>query len=534
MKRRAMILVLGLAGLSPAAASPAAPAVSKTDAFVTMSDGVRLEASVYLPDSVYDGAELPLIVRQHGGGSNKDNAYDVAYGMKFVETGAFALLMYSHRGHGNSEGLFDFFGARTTKDFSEVLDWVEATFGSRIDTDNVGVTGYSQGGGESLLPAAADHRVKAAAVGQTFADLNMALNPNDCFKFSFATGIFAAAYKATAAKTQDDLAVRWGATWDTDTEDVTPPAGLSTTDDVATRSPLTYLDDLQIPVFWTQAWEDQLFPGDHPEQILEPLDARGVPVHYWFSSGGHAANGNFPAEEVAREAAMLDWLDQFLRGVDHGFLGGPQVDYWRRTEAGKPGTWVHQQAADWPLVTAPMTTYLASDGALNASPPAAGTEVARIVNDLASANLANDAITNEILGRAPGMGDLIAQVPESPNPIDTATFTSTPVTAPFEVTGAPTLRLPVQTTALRVFQIAGKVWDVGPDGARLIWRGCHSFEAPFPAEAAVRLWPNAHRFEAGHRIRLTVSAVDFPTFKPDTEPQTTSILAGARLELPGL
>lgn len=525
MRRFLVILVLALAGTLPASAG----AVDRTDAFVTMSDGVRLEATVYTPAGT--AANLPLIVRQHGGGSNKDNGYDVGYAMDFVETGNFALLMYSHRGHGASEGLFDFFGARTTKDFSEMLDWVEATFTTRIDTENVGVSGYSQGGGESLLPAAQDKRVKAAAVGQTFADLNEALNPNDCFKFSFATGIFAAAYKATASKTQDDLAARWGATWDTDTEDVAFPVVGSTTDDVATRSPTTYLADLDIPIFWAQAWEDQLFPGDHPEMILEPLEARGVPVHYWFSSGGHAANGDFPAEVDAREAAMLRWLDEHLRGVDNGFAAGPQVDYWRRTVAGKPGTWVHQTAADWPLASTPSVQYLTPEGGLDPV-GAVGSVVARIVNDVVSANLANDAITNEILGRIPGMGNVLAQVPESPNPLDTATFTSTPVITPFEVTGAPVLRLPVETTALRVFQVAAKVWDVGPAGARLIWRGCHSFEAPFDREVAMRLWPNAHRFEAGHQIVLQVSSVDFPTFKADTEPQVTSILVGARLELP--
>lgn len=530
MRRYALLAVLLLVPAFPAAE---AAGIERTDAFVTMSDGVRLEATVYTPAGMAADAGLPLVVRHHGGGANKDNAYDVRYAMDYVTSGNFAVLMYSHRGHGNSEGLFDFFGARTTRDFSEMLDWVEATFTTRIDTNNVGVNGYSQGGGESLLPAAADPRVKAASVGQTFADLNEALNPNDCFKASFATGIFAAAYKSTASRTQDDLALRWGATWYTDTEDVEVPLIGSTTDDVATRSPVTYLDDLDIPIFWAQAWEDQLFPGDHPAMILEPLQARGVPVHYWFSSGGHAAFGDFPAEVNAREAAMRAWLDTYLRGASHPELTGHEADYWRRTVAGRPGTWVAQQAAVWPPASTSVMRYLTAAGALQDTPPAPGT-VATIVNDLASANLANDAISNEILGRIPGMGEVLARVPESPNPADTATFIGT-VSSAFEVTGAPVVRLPATTSALRVFQVSAKVWDVDPAGsARLIWRGCRSFGAPFDEEVALTLWPNSHRFEVGHRIVLQVSAVDFPTFKPDTEPAVTMIGAGARLELPAV
>src|SRR6202008_2184469 len=95
-------------------------------------------------------ARLPLIVRHHGGGSNKDSPYDVNYAMPAVESGRFAVLMYSVRGHGESGGLFDFFGDRTTQDFSEMLDWVAANHGALIDTNNVGSWGYSQGGGESL------------------------------------------------------------------------------------------------------------------------------------------------------------------------------------------------------------------------------------------------------------------------------------------------------------------------------------------------------------------------------------------------
>ncbi|HVL33961.1 MAG TPA: alpha/beta fold hydrolase, partial [Actinomycetota bacterium] len=326
MKARMLLIAAVLpAALLPGAAR--ATAYERVDEMVEMSDEVYLEASVYYPPGTRD-EKLPLVVRQHGGGSNKDNAYDVKYGLKFIDAG-FALLMYSHRGHGNSQGIFDFFGPRTTKDFSEMLDWVEKTFASKIDTHRTAVSGYSQGGGESLLPAAHDARVKAASVGQTFADLNLALNPNDCFKTSWATGIFAAAYKVSASRTDDATAAKWGATWYSDTEDVGGPHVDSTTAHARAHSPIAYVDALNIPVFWAQAWEDQLFPGDHPAHILEPLRARGVPVHYWFSSGGHARGPNFPAEESARERAMLEWIDEHVRGTDHGFASRPLVDYWR-------------------------------------------------------------------------------------------------------------------------------------------------------------------------------------------------------------
>ena len=517
----------------------AAPALAqqstyeRIDATVTMSDGVVLDASLYLPASV-SPMRLPLIVRQHGGGSNKDSEYDVKYVVKAVETGHFAALMYSHRGHGNSGGLFDFFGPRTTQDFSEMLDWVAANHGARIDTGNVGASGYSQGGGESLLPAAQDARVKALAVGNTFADLNYALNPNDCFKFAFATGIFLGAYTSTASRVDDSLALRWGAQFYSDTEDVGTPVVPSTTDDLALRSPQTYVAALaarRVPIFWTNAWEDQLFPADHPERMLPVVQAAGAPVHYWFASGGHAAGQNYAPEEEAREQAMLEWFERFLNG--HGGGTTHKVDYWQRVtgDPRKPGEWEHHTAAAWPIPgSKAVALYPHADGTL-ADVPAPQEETATLVNDAASFNVANDALVHEVAGNVPGMGDVLDQVPESQNPLDTITYTSAPLTQALNVVGAPQVTVTQDSSHTRVQQLVAKVWDVSEAGAQLIWRGGTS--GMNGDQVSFKLWPNAHRFEVGHQIVLTISSVDFPTFKPDTEPWTSTLsLAGTRVDLP--
>jgi putative CocE/NonD family hydrolase len=507
----------------------------RIDAMVPMSDGVSLDTSLYLP-KVPVFARVPLIVRQHGGGSNKDSPFDVKYALKAVETGRFAALMYSVRGHGNSQGLFDFFGPRTTQDFSEMVDWVASSYGDRIDTDRVGSSGYSQGGGESLLPAEQDARVKALAVGNTFADLNYALNPNDVFKFAFATGIFLGAYTSTLSRVDDTLAVRWGATFYADTEDVATPLFPSTTQDLASRSPLTYVDTLvarRVPVFWTNGWEDQLFPADHPQRVLDVLEAAGIPIHYWFASGGHAAGDSFLAEEESREQAMQDWFDQFLNGADHGFLTAPKVDYWERQtgDPRKPGDWLHFTAAEWPVPnTLDTVMYPQADGSLASAPAAAG-ESMTLINDYASANVSNDALTLEVARNVPGLDSVLEQLPENPNPLDTIVFTSAPLAAPLDVVGAPIITVAQDSTRTIVQQFDAKVWDQSDAGFQLIWRGAIS--GLLGLETSFKLWPNAHRFDAGHQIVLMISSVDFPTFKPDIEPWVAGIvLAKTKLEMP--
>lgn len=533
MNTRGVLLLLGLLGAVPVYA--AEPSYDRFDAMVAMSDGVQLDASLYIPKQA-GVARLPLIVRQHGGGSNKESPFDVKYGLQAVATQHFALLMYSARGHGSSEGLFDFFGPRTTLDFSEMLDWVAVTHGDRVNTDQVGAVGYSQGGGESLLPAAHDARVKVLAVGNTFADLNYALNPNDCYKFSFATGIFLGAYTSTASRVDDSLAARWGAQFMSDTEDVGAAPVPSTTADLESRSPQTYVDALvarKVPVFWTNGWEDQLFPADHPQRMLSTLERNGVPVHYWFASGGHAAGASFPLEEAQREQAMLNWFEQFINGAQYGFLTAPKVDYWQRI-SGAPrqgGEWEHHTATAWPIADATVTSlYPRADGALGAE-RAPESETATLLNDAFSANFANDALIHEIAGNAPGLGDILNQVPEGRNPLDTITYTSLALTQPLNVVGAPEVTITQDSTRSLVQQLDAKVWDIGAEGAQLIWRGGTS--GLLGNQVSFKLWPNAHRFEPGHKIVLTISSVDFPTYKPDIEPWRANILLSAtRLDLP--
>jgi predicted acyl esterase len=88
-----LLLVCLLLAAAVAPAFAAEPSYDKVVAMVAMSDGVRLDTSLYIPKQPAFG-RLPLIVRQHGGGSNKDSPYDVNYGLKAVETGRFALLLY--------------------------------------------------------------------------------------------------------------------------------------------------------------------------------------------------------------------------------------------------------------------------------------------------------------------------------------------------------------------------------------------------------------------------------------------------------
>ncbi|MGH3200095.1 MAG: CocE/NonD family hydrolase C-terminal non-catalytic domain-containing protein [Streptosporangiaceae bacterium] len=75
--------------------------------------------------------------------------------------------------------------------------------------------------------------------------------------------------------------------------------------------------------------------------------------------------------------------------------------------------------------------------------------------------------------------------------------------------------------------IAGWHGNAGPRGrSRNVCDGLTSLSSANELTcAAVRLWPTAHRFEAGHRIRVQVSSGAFPRYarNPGTgEPHPTA------------
>lgn len=539
MKRiAAMIVLVSIAVVLPVRADLGYEVL---EASVEMSDGVGLDLSLYTPLAPTPPGGFPLIVRQHGGGSSKDSEYDVRYALKAVHTNRFAVLMYSHRGHGGSGGVFDFFGRRSAADVSELLDWVPNAR-PQIDVSRTGMWGYSQGGGLSLLPAMTDPRIKAVAAGNTFDDLSHALNPNDCFKFSFATGIFALAYKSTASKTDDSVALRWGAQWNTDTEGVAVPvvdasgavSVQSTDSETAGRSPATHVHGtpgtvydtgLNVPVFWSNSWEDALFPADHGLGILADLESRGIPTHLWFASGGHEVPETHAADEAGKEHAMLEWFEEFLLGIDHGYASGarPKVEYAQRIPG---GGWTHKTAPSWP-VPGMSAEYGATPGGGLMPGAAPQSSLGTIVNTAASANLATEPILSN---RA---APLVSNMPDSRNPADTLTFATDAAVAPLEFTGAPRVSIRYASTAQRVAQFNVKLWDERDGARRMITRGCLSDETPGDGVADFDLWPNSHVLAPGHRLVMTISTVDFPTFKPDTEPQA-STLASATLTLNGV
>jgi len=132
--------------------------------------GVRLRGWFYRPSSAGVGrqqAAVPGIVMVHGLSALKEMALD-RFAEVFCEAGM-AVLVYDHRCFGESDGeprqiINPWAQAR---DFRHAIGWLARQ--PEVDPDRIGIWGSSYGGGEAIVVAACDERVKAAVANVPFA-----------------------------------------------------------------------------------------------------------------------------------------------------------------------------------------------------------------------------------------------------------------------------------------------------------------------------------------------------------------------------
>jgi predicted acyl esterase len=84
------------------------------------------------------------------------------------------------------------------------------------------------------------------------------------------------------------------------------------------------------------------------------------------------------------------------------------------------------------------------------------------------------------------------------------------------VIGAPKVRANLEIDGVRpdVSQIAGRLWDVAPDGGTQLLVARGTFRPSGDGEARWYLHPAAHRFAPGHTIRLELLGNDLPYARP--------------------
>jgi putative CocE/NonD family hydrolase len=510
--------------------------------FITMSDGCRLAARIWLPTDAGQNP-VPAILeylpyRKRDGTAERDqltHPYFAGHG--------YACVRIDMRGSGESDGLLeDEYLKLEQDDCLEAMTWIAA---QPWCTGKIGMIGISWGGFNGLQVAARRPPELAAVISLCSTDDRYADDIhymggcllNDNLQWS-------SVMLAYMSRTPDKalLGDKWRDVWLNRLKN--QPLLIANWLKHQRRDAFwkhgSICEDwnaITCPVYLVGGWADG-YSNTIPRMLARlKCPAKGL-TGPWAHKYPHFAK---PGPRIGFLQECLRWWDKWLKGVETGIMDEPQYRVWLEEPIApkpfydtRPGRWVAEPSWPSPNIK-PLTFHLNTGGRLDFS---------------AAGETRIDGLSPQSLGESCGAWCGFGIGPEKPTDqrMDdgrSICFDSEPLKDRLEIMGAPTLSLALTVDRPIAF-LAVRLNEVTPDGtsARVSYGLLNlnhdsTHEHPKPLvpgkriSATVRLNDIAHVFEAGNRIRVAVSTSYWPLVWPSPEPVTLGIFTGtSRLVLP--
>jgi len=286
------------------------------------------------------------------------------------------------------------------------------------------------------------------------------------------------------------------------------------------------VDRIRVPTFAVGGWRDTCDLVATTVEYFERIDAPGrLLLGPWRHTKPY--HGREASVDFRRQTA--EWFDHFLEEESTEALTGKPVRYWtERNGGGRIDDGVWRERETWPTTfdsDAETVTYALSPSGLC---PVEAFDEGAVSRDYEYDYTVGIASTDHGVGGG---------VPPLTNEDDARSlcFETGPLDCPVELTGTGRARIRLAAATGDPILLV-RLLDVDETGdARLVTHGHHRLSyrdgrtEPDPLvpgeEYAVELPlnPKSHVFEAGHRVRVAVSAAFFPTMLPPREHGTYTL-----------
>lgn len=587
--RPVLALVAAALVAAPLAAAPTSaqaavtvtvtPLHFKVNVGPTGSEVCDVVGDLYTPSTATPTSRVPAILTTNGFGGSKDDQAGI--GQEFAARG-YAVLSYSGLGFGGSgckitlddpdwdgraaSQLVSYLGGKSGVAFTDAkhttpapvldvvrLDAKDHTGRAVANDPRVGMVGGSYGGQVQYAAAAIDKRVDTIVPVITWSDLSYALSPNNtsqttgvqtstpgAAKLVWALGFSGIGIADGVANVAGDPGRLIGcpnfAFFVCPSLLIAAATGTldaSTTASLRHASVSSYVSKVTVPTLVIQGQNDTLFNLNEGIANYRALQDQGTPTKMIWFSGGHSgpnAPGEFSfgspdptTEHVTRRVS--DWLDHYLKGSSVGT--GPEFAYFRHwvpyTGIATPA---YGSASAYPVGTA--RKYYLSGSALTTNPLGLKAATQSFLTPPAGIPTSTDPL--DVVGS-------MISLPEVDVPGTTATWTTPKLTRNVDVVGSPSLRVQASSPTAALTQALGptgqlvvfvKVLDVDPAGkAKLINNLIAPVRVPDVTRPfTVTLPAIAHRFAAGHQLRLMVTGGS-TNYRGGLTPNTVSIRTGS-------
>jgi hypothetical protein len=503
--------------------------------FIPLADGTQLAARMWLPD---DAQEHPVpAILEYIPYRKRDFMRLRDEPMHYYYAGhGYAAVRVDLRGSGDSDGVLeDEYLLLEQLDAINVIAWLAE---QPWCDGNVGMTGISWGGFNALQVAA--HRPPAlkaiitlCASDDRYSDDahymgGCLLNENQIW----GTVLF-----GLNALPPDPALVgeRWRELWMQRLEDNKPfPAHWlrhQRRDEYWKQGSVCEdFSRIQCPVYAVGGWADG-YSNAVPRLLAGLASPRKGLIGPWSHNFPH--NG-VPGPAIGYLQEALRWWDRWLKQIDTGIMDEPMLRVWMQDYASpepfhaqRSGRWVAEHA--WPSARIAKRQW-------HLSPASALTDTAQTPVTL---SISSPQSTGLAGGDWCGFGN------EGESPLDqrgddgrSLVFDTDPLAEDLEILGTPEAILTLRTDR-PVSMLAVRVNDVAPDGSsarvcfgilNLTHRTSHEHPEPMVPDktiaVTVELNAIAHRFPAGHVIRLAVSTAYWPMVWPAPQAVTLELDTG--------
>ena len=515
--------------------SPPTYGVRMEKTWISMKDGVRLAATLYLPDGAKADEKFPALLEylpyRKDDGTAAGDYPKHAYFARRGYVGARVDI----RGFGASEGVPPEreYSEQEQVDGEQVIAWLASQPWSN---GNVGMFGISWGG---------------------FTAMQMAMRHPPALKAILAVHATAELYHddvhfmdgmahVDEFELNMDMAQGWVGAPDYSLDEKTlgprfdtPPWSLlylkHQHDGPFWRDRVRPLSEITIPSFLIGGLQD-----GYRDNVPDMLTKSKAPIKAIVGPWNHSYPNepDFGPSVEWRDQAVR-WFDYWLKGRDTGIKDDPRLvifmQHWRPPDATLltvPGEWRREEV--WPPKSAKNTTlFLQANHTLSDSPPAAGQHQLKYI---------------PTIGVEAGFwwGELLSD----PRPVDafSLVYDSAPLENEVAILGRPHALLQASASAPLANWFA-RLSDVAPDGVVTQITGAgmngaqrESMSEPrdlepgkiYPLDIEMHL--TSWVFPKGHRIRIAISNALWPMILPTPYAMTTSLelggQSGSRLVLP--
>ena len=546
-------------GVRPAS-QPIHRVAALRDVRIPVSDGLELSANLWLPEPLADGAGpqvFPAILEMIP--YRKDDwraASDESRG-EWLAARGFALCRLDIRGTGSSPGIaLDEYTARETQDGYDAVEWLAS---QPWCNGKVGMWGISYGGFTSIQVALLQPPHLAAIVPMMATDDRYTDDVHYIGGCATVSELSQYAVSMVGMNAMPPRAEYRGSGWAAEWRERLQQTPIWLFEWLRQQHDGPYWRQgslapdygrLTTPTFLIGGWMDEYV--DAAMRMLERCTnaPRKALIGNWVHD---LPDDAYPGPNVDWYHEMVRFFDRWLKGVDNGVMDEPVLvafrHDWAEPEpfpAALPGEWLAE--ASWPPGDlGEQILHLAPGAAPLAGALVAGSPVESAVERFPHrATLGTGAALSWGAGGRPnGMArDL------RPDDAVVPTFTAAPLDADLDVVGVASVVLhwespvPVATAVVRLQDVApdGTPFQVSAGILNLTHRTSHADPEPLVpdlvTEIRIALRATAHRFRAGHRIRLSVASSMWPVVWPSPLPAEYGLhLGGAtasRLILPVL